>query len=128
MYWPSRRGGGQDIMSMADLKAQFLSHSQRTASQWLRKDTAKALFDARLAEYEQNGIAVSCAKPPDEKTVNAYHSALLSDPEIVQEMVRRGLVPVKRAQIYARGEVRRRRQARGTNALAEARSTRDTVC
>ena len=81
VYWGNV--GGTEIMTIGDLKKQFLTHqAQRIGRGWLRNDTAKAILDAKLADAVRKGIDVSCVKPPASTTVSAYHSALMSAPEI----------------------------------------------
>ena len=49
------------------------------------KDTAKALHDAKLACAARMGTDTSCVKSPNNKTVSACHSMLMSAPEITQQ-------------------------------------------
>ena len=63
VYWAER--GRVEIMPIADLKNIFLvHHGNQSGREWLRKDTAKALMDAELAEAVRMGISASCVNPP----------------------------------------------------------------
>ena len=78
MHWP-KGAGAPEILSVEELKKQYFFHQgQQIANQWLKKDTAKALFDAKLANHALKGIDASCVKPPAAVTVDAYHSTLMS--------------------------------------------------
>ena len=84
MFWTGGTGR-HEIMPIEDLKKLFLTHQdQRTANQWLRKDTAKALHDAKLACAARMSIDASCVESPDDKTVSAYQLTLMYGPDIVQ--------------------------------------------
>ena len=73
------------MISLEELRKQFFAHQdQRTGDMWLRKDTAKSLFEAKRADAACKGTASTCITPPDVKTVSAYHSTLMSMPEVVQ--------------------------------------------
>ena len=85
LFWSGLGSGRPEIMLISDLKRKFFPHEdQCTGNQWLRKDTAEALHDAKLANVEQMGINASCIRSPAENTVSVYHLVLMSAPEIVR--------------------------------------------
>jgi hypothetical protein len=77
--------GRPEVLSLETLRKQFLAHQdQRTGDMWLRKDTTKSLFEAKRADAASKGTDYTCITPPDDKTVSAYHSTLMSMPEVAQ--------------------------------------------
>ena len=85
LFWPGLRSRRPDIMLISDINRKFFAYQdQRTGHQWLRKDTAKALHDAKLVDAERMGMDASCIRSPAENTVSVYHLVLMSAPEIVR--------------------------------------------
>ena len=85
MYWPSG-SKGQEIMLLGELNKQFCAQQgKRTSDMWLKKDTAKALFEAKMADAERMGIDSSCVKLPDVKPVSTYHSTLLAMSDVIEQ-------------------------------------------
>ena len=83
LFWGSV--GPPEITTVDVLKDKLFAHQdQCTKIQWLQKDTANTLHDARLTDAERMGISTSFIGFPDKKTANAYHSALICEPKIVQ--------------------------------------------
>ena len=64
IYWDGTILGGQEIMSVGDQKKHFLAHqSERIGRQWMKKNTAKVLFDAESANATRKGIDASSSDP-----------------------------------------------------------------
>ena len=75
-YW--NRRGPPDIMSLADLRSRFDENAKREGSSWTHEQTERALIDKMRQKLTNAGVDASTLKPPHEKTVQAYHSALMS--------------------------------------------------
>jgi hypothetical protein len=83
MHWKDSAGGRPELMPVGNLKIHFDAHqSEQVGRQWRKEDTAKVLYDHKLEEATRNGVDPSCIKPPDIKTVNVYHSTLMSAPDV----------------------------------------------
>ena len=73
------------LLSMPDLKNQFLDHqANRDSREWTLVETRNALNKAAIVSHTAKGFAASSVKLPCDKTVQSYHSSLMSDPDITQ--------------------------------------------
>jgi len=73
------------FLPVSDLKDQFLDHqANRDSREWTLADTRNALNKAATASHASKGFAASSLKLPCDRTVQAYHSSLMSDPDITQ--------------------------------------------
>ena len=81
LYWNSR--GRPDILPLEKLRERFDEHSKREGVAWTRDQTKDALTNALKTKREEKGLDASTVEPPCNLTVSAYHSALLSMPDLL---------------------------------------------
>jgi len=80
VYWNSR--GRPDILPLEKLRETFDEYSKREGVAWTRDQTKDALTNALKTKREEKGLDASTVEPPCNLTVSAYHSALLSMPDL----------------------------------------------
>ena len=80
LYWGD--SSCPEIFSMPDLKALFLQQQQKMGKKWLLSDMNEAIHEAKKESSCSKSMDPNQALPPDSKTVNTYHSALTSEPDI----------------------------------------------
>lgn len=74
--------GREEIMSIDDLVKQV--HSSYIL--WTFDDTCNAVWAVKRQKFSKGGMEE--VKRPDKKTVNGYHTALLSIPELAGKVVK----------------------------------------
>ena len=75
--------GGQEYLSLEELHAHLQKKGERVGQGWSYDDTRKAVYDAKKARAEKSGKDIRSIAEPHKKTVDAYHSALMGMPNIV---------------------------------------------
>ena len=81
LYWNSR--GRPNILPFKKLRDEFDKHAKREGVAWTFKDTKDVLVEELKRKREKVGLYSSTVKPPCNRTISAYHSALLSVPDLV---------------------------------------------
>jgi hypothetical protein len=67
------------MMLLSNLKARFYTYqSKRVGRGRLGKDTTQVLYGPTLEEATHTGVGHSYVEPPVTKTMNRYHSTLVS--------------------------------------------------
>ena len=80
LHWNAR--GRPEILPLEKLRVLFDDHNKREGVAWKFDHTKKALTNALKMQREENGLDASTVEPPCNLTVGAYHSALLSMPDL----------------------------------------------
>ena len=83
-FW--NRRGHQEIMGLAELRSKFDENARREGNSWTEDQTERALIAKMKQKLTDSGIDSSTLKPPHKKTVQAYHSALMSMPDLQERL------------------------------------------
>ena len=75
LYWNQK--GRRDYMSVDDLYAKY-QERKFAGCEWTIDDTKEAVFGEKKARVITNGKDPNQVRAPEKKTVDAYHSALMS--------------------------------------------------
>ena len=83
VFW--NQTGRPITVPIETVKTKFVEQqSSRTSREWTLADTRKVVNEATIAAHKAKGYAESSVTLPCKKTVQAYHSSLMSDPDITQ--------------------------------------------
>ena len=80
------RQGPAEIMSLVELRSKFDDNAKRDGNSWTEDQTERALVDNMKQKLTDSGMDSSTIKPPDQKTIQAYHSALMSMPDLQERL------------------------------------------
>ncbi len=71
-------------MLVDDLLAKLYEKGKRVGQEWSYADTKEAVYDAKKAQAQKEGLGIRQINPPDKKTVDTYHSDLESMSNITE--------------------------------------------
>mmetsp|Transcript_21043 Transcript_21043/g.38043 ORF Transcript_21043/g.38043 Transcript_21043/m.38043 type:complete len:590 (-) Transcript_21043:138-1907(-) len=83
--------GREELISIEDL-AKKVNDSQMM---WGIENTCDAVWAQKREKFSKEGLGLEEVKRPDKKTVNAYHTALLSIPEIAHKVIKPEIIKLK---------------------------------
>jgi len=83
--------GAEELISIEDL-AKRVDESQ---IMWTIDNTFDIVWAEKREKFSKKGTPLEQIKQPDKKTVNAYHTALLSIPEIAHKVVKPEIIRLK---------------------------------
>ena len=75
--------GRPEIMSLAELRAKFDDHAKRDGNCWTLEQTKNALINQTKEKLTVAGLDSSIIESPYKQTIRAYHSALMSMPDLL---------------------------------------------
>ena len=80
-FWNQR--GEREIMSLMDLRAKFDDHAKRDGNCWTLEQTKNALINRLKEKLTAAGLDSAIIQSPVKQTIRAYHSALMSMPDLL---------------------------------------------
>lgn len=93
--------GASDLISIEDLARRVQESHTLWAIEntldvvWAKKREKAGLWAKKKEKAGQGGVGTEGVKCPDKKTVNAYHTALLSIPEIAHKVIKPEIIKLK---------------------------------